>query len=376
MPTVNLPLLGKWIYMENGTNETPTVESIVAQHISANTKQEDGAGANKDDTKQIDAPAEEKKSGDAPADTSTDKLNALLAELNIDSVETLKSRLSKEETKELTPEQREKLEQEYEAELIGYGVKSGDMKVEDFDTVKSLRKTADQELVFNNWKVDFKEENPEIEEADFDLAAKEAFETEFKINSQNEKTKQRGEERLKKEAQELRNPYETKYQGIKSKFDQEREIKKEYPSFDKKITGYASENIPDKYEVFKDKDGDEDVLVALDLSADEKKEIADEVKKQLNTDYVFGLHKEGKHEEIEKIAKKLTENLLWDKKREVGLKELANTFLVRGKAKGQVGATNSFAANELLGNKNQKVNNTGQTAADEVLASLSGTKEN
>lgn len=294
---------------------------------------------------------------------SVDDVAALKAEL-----EALKKQLEQKTPQaELTPEEKAKQQELEEAELIRYAVKEGKMKLEDFDKYKAVQKAADRDLVFEDWKSEFKEDNPDIDEEDFEDAAKRAFEEEMKLNSDNEKVKARAEAKLAKRAEELRNPHKTAYEKTKKDYDEERDLRQTFPNFTKKIEDFSKEFIPEKYEFFKTKDGNEDVLVDLDITETDKKEIADTVSKEMQTPEIYTLYKQGKLEEIRDIAKKKADDLVFAKSKEQGLKKIAEVFETRGKQKAAIGAKNSFAINQSRSSNSDK--QVGMSAREEVLRS-------
>jgi hypothetical protein len=294
---------------------------------------------------------------------------ALKAEL-----ESLKKQLEqKSSTTELTPEEKAKQQELYDAELISYAVKEGKMKLEDFDKYKTVQKAADRDLVFEDWKTEFKEDNPDIDAEDFEEEAKRAFEQEMKLDSKNEKVKARAEAKLAKRAAELRSPHTSAYEKTRKDYDEERDLRQTFPNFTKKIEDFSKEFIPEKYEFFKTKDGDEDVSVALDITEADKKEIFNTVSKEMQTPEIYTLYKQNKLEEIREIAKKKADDLVFAKSKEQGLKKIAEVFETRGKAKGAIGAKNSFALNQNRNNQSDK--QVGMSAREEVLRSHGIIKE-
>ena len=299
-------------------------------------------------------------SNDAP----TDDIVALKAELEL----LKKEKLERDSNKELSPEEKQKEQEIYEAELINYAVKEGKMKLEDFDKYKEVSKANDADLVFNEFKKEFKEDNPDIDDEDFEDEARREFENKTGLNSDNEKVKARAEARIKKQAEEIRNPLKMPYETTRKQFEEERDLKKTFPDFSKKIEGLSQEFIPSKYEFFKTKDGDEDVLVDLDITDADKKEIADTVSKEMTNPEIYLLYKQGKLEEIRDIAKRKADNLVFEKSKAQGLQKIASVFETRGKAKASIGAKNSFALNQ---SKNSSADNAvGQTGREEVLRSF------
>ena len=245
------------------------------------------------------------------------------------------------------------------------------MKLEDFNTLQELTKKEDKDLVFENYKKIFKEENPDVSDDDLDDLAKSEFEEEYKLTSQNEKTRQRAEARIAKEAAEVRTPLKTTYETVKSKFDEEASIRRTYPEFAKKLESVSSEVIPAKFEVFKTKEGDEDIPVGIDVTDEAKKEISDKLVESMRTQEVYDLFREGKFDKIKELSAAKLEDIMWKKYRDDGFKKVASLFETRGKAKVDIGAKNSFA---LKNDKTDGKNDSKQNAEQEVLNSLKGEK--
>lgn len=338
--------------------ETPTVNDLVLQHAANNKKDETGGDIqqqqdNKPDV--IDKP-------DVPDDKAElERLRQELAELK-------KAPPKKEEATQKTPEEIGKEKALYEANLIQFAAANDEMKPDEFSKLSSLQAKADQDLVFEQFSADHKEDNPD---ADVD-EIRAAFEDEYKIKSTNEKTRARGEARLKKEAGEMRAPLSNSYEKVKNRFDNETQIRQTYPDYAKKLEGFASESIPLKMEIFKDKDGEEDVSVDLDLTDVERKDITDTVSKALQTPETYALYKEGKFDEIKEKVKNVTEVVLWNKHRNAAIKKVSATFLDRGIKKARIGPTESFALNQQNPTPTDKKSRTDKE--QEVLDSLNKKK--
>lgn len=361
-----------------------TVNNLVEQQAAAN-KEKENQGANNQQQNGEENVGSGSKGGE---NLTEDQIKAaalkeqqveknpvadLLKELNISSLEELREKLKEKPDENLSEEEKQKREEIYHTRVQQFAVESGDMKLEDFNKLSIVKNKADRDLVFENWFTDWKEENPDVEPSEVDGLAKEAFEKEYNLNSENEKTKTRGENRLKREAGEIRKPLESSYTTVKGKYDHEADIRTNYPVYAGKIEQFVSANIPSEFNVFNDKEGDEEIPVTIPLSADDKKEILAAVAKKIQTTETYSLFKKGDDKAIEEIAKRETENYIWANKREDGLKEIAKKFLERGIAKGsEVGAKNSFALQQdksgAGGGKNKS------SAEQEVLNSLEGKK--
>lgn len=298
----------------------------------------------------------------------------LLKKYGFATVEELDAKLKEEkkEEKELTPEEKAKQQEIYEAELHAYSVKNGKMSLSDISKLGELKKAQDRDVIFEKFKKEFKEDNPDIAEEQFDAELNQAFEDEYKLSSKNEKTKLRGETRLAKEAKEVRSPLEQVYERTKGEYDEEAAIRKTYPEFAKKVETVSSEIIPEKYDFFKKKDGDEEVPVEIPISAEDKKTIAAQLTKEMQTPEVFEMYQKGNIDGINSLSKSRLESILWTKYKDQGLEEVSQKFETRGFAKGQVGSKNSFALNQEKNVDQANKLKKGEEARQEVLDNLQG----
>lgn len=340
-------------------NESLSINDIVTSHAekqqqenssdtgSQQQQNEGGSDAEK-------AAAETERLANEAKEKGNEALNSLLKELEIENVDELKQRLQKKvEDKELTPEEKEKAENVYKANLQKYAVESGEMKLEDFHQLDTVKSKKDAELVFEKYLENWKEENPDVEE-NVEDAAKADFELEYKLNSNNEKAKQRGVDRLAKDAKEIRTPLEESYNKVKESFDEEAEVRVTFPKFVKSLDKISAEVVPSKVEWFKGKDGEEDVSIEVDLSEEDRKEILDKVTKRVQNPSTYQLFVGGKEDEIKSMVSEYADALVQKKVMENGNKKIAEMFLGRGIAKGSTtGAKNSFAVNQSKGTSHE-----------------------
>lgn len=313
---------------------------------------------------------------EAKADTS---VNDLLKELGITDISELKEKL-KAPAKELSPEEKEKQESIYKANIQKFAVEKGEMKLEDFTKLENLKNKADRDLVYDSWLEDWKEENEgsddleNLYESEIAEKAKEDFEKEFKLNSTNEKVKAKGEAKLAKAAKEIRQPLESSYNKVKDEFDREDDIRKTYPDYDKTVRKFVNDSIPEKLDFYKGKDGEIEIPIDIELSKEDKAEIAENIAKKIQNPETFSSYKKGELEALQKLAKTETDNFIFNKYKDEGLKRVAETFLStgykKGLAKGGMGAKNSFAVNQAKNTAEgmQKATD----AKTEVLNSLQG----
>lgn len=358
----------KLIFMENESSTgKSSIDEIVQQHAASNQEnnnaanQENGNNGNDNSgngsSDEGDAQNQGAGSGDkgqgAEGGVETE-LQKLLKELEVDSVDALKEKLKKPAA-DLTPEQKEKAEALYKLDLKKFAVENGVMKDEDFVQLDTLKAKQDADVVFEKFKEQYKAENPDVSDEDLEQEAKDEFEEEYKLNSKNEKTKERGVSRLAKEAAEIRQPLESSFNSVKERFDNETQLKQIVPKFTEKIGLISNELVPEKKEWFVGKDGEESVPIEVEISPEDRKEIADKVSKRLQTSDIFNLYREGKVDEIKTIATDYADYLVGQKVRDAGNAKIAEIFLGRGAAKGStIGAKNSFAVNQAIQTAHEK----------------------
>ena len=366
-------------------NDTSEINDLVTKAAEEKAKQDEAAKA-ADTTKiddKIDDKADDKKSDAIVDDKKDDKPDAekeakakeekiaaevrasLLKELGGEDIDDLKAKLAASGGKKLTKEEEEKAQAIYEANLQKFAVEEGDMKLEEFTQLSTLKSKQDADLVFEGFLKDFVDENgkrikeenkeaglsaSEIEE-EVKKQAKEEFESEYKLNSESEKQKAKGVSRLAKEAAELRSPIEKKYSQTKEKFDAASDLRTEFPKFAKTIESTTSSLIPEKIPYFKGKDGETDIAIEIELTPEERKEIKEAViKKVQNPDNYFELYKPGKPDDLKNLIAEQVDYLVEKKVREKGNSKIAEIFHGLGVKKGStVGAENSFAVNQSKG---------------------------
>lgn len=342
--------------------EATTVNDLVTKH--AEELQEKGSG----EKSQTKTEVKEEREVEKTTSSGEPDLKAELERLKKENEELKKPPHKKEPEKAKTSEELAKEKSIYDANLIQFAATTGDLKPEDFTKLDTLRSKADRDLVFEKFSADHKEDNPEADAEEI----QNAFDEEYKIKSANDKVRHRGEQRLTKEAGEIRSPLTNTYEKVKGRFDSENEVRQNYPAFSTKIEEIAAASIPTKVDVFKDKDGEEEVLVDLDLTDAQRKDIAEKVTKKMNTPKTYELYKEGKLEDIQKKTKEVTEALIWKEFRQDALKKVASTYNDRGVKKAKVGPNNPFPLNDKNGSGNRQKGNV--DAEREVLDSLEGKK--
>lgn len=355
-------------------NDTSAINDIVQQKAdeiakskedtgNQSSQQQNQGGADLSQAEKDEALLKEQEAAAAQLE-ATQKLKdeatkELLKKFNVGSLEELEEKLGKAGEKQLSKEEKEKSEALMEAEFQKFAVEKDIMKLDDFSQLKTLKSRQDAELVFEKYLEDWKEENSDIKptdelsEADILKMAKEDFEKEFRLNSDKESVKKKGLERLSKAAAEIRNPLQSKYEEAKGQFDLASDVKANFPKFAKSTEKIADDLVPSKVEWFKTKDGDEEIPVEIELSAEERKEITDKIVKRIQNPDNFSLFKDGKLDTIIEGVSEYAEYLINKKTKDIGNAKIAELFTSRGVKKGSTtGAVNSFATTQG-GNANQ-----------------------
>lgn len=261
-----------------------------------------------------------------------------LKEFGFDSPEAAKAFLAEQKAKNIPDEEKQRKEQIEKAELIKYAAENDLMKVEDFNTYESLKVKADRDLVYERFAKELKEEDPELSDEDI----KEEFETEYKINSANEKRKAKGLERLQKEAGEIRTPYEAKFQTATSQYNETKELKAQYPKFATFVDNLIG-SISDKYTVLKVKEGEEEVAIDIELTKEDRDAISKAFKNEKTFYAFFKGGEAGLNDLKTKISQKI-DGYIKTSKFDVAVNKVAETYKGIGvKAGSNVGAENPFA---------------------------------
>lgn len=373
--------------MENEAN----VNDIVNAHVAAKeTPPEGDTGKESKENKEAGgaAPTEaeiaaakeketaagsEKKEGAIEPDAGVKKL---FEKFGVSSEEELAEKLKpKEAAPEETPAQKEKREALYRVDLQRFAVEKGVLKPDDFHRLETLRTTAATDLVFKSFADEVREEikadNKDFTEEDVEKAIKEQFEKEYPVNSTNEKTKARAMAKIEREAKQMRDPIESSLKSVQEEFDEEQATKKAMPEYMKTVEKIITDSLPEKFNVFKTKDGEADIDVEVDLSPEQKKSISEKVLARVTSEDLFDLYNKKDVKKIQEIVQEEVDRVMWKDHREDALKKVSEKFLELGKTKGSTtGAKNPFPLKgqpEIGDKKIDKV-----AAKDEVMKNLRG----
>jgi len=333
--------------MQDGVS---AINDLVTKAATANDPPANDPPAN-------DPPANDPPANDPPAADPVlpEYVQNLLKEHGLSSVEELDQFLKKAKEPAKTPEQIQKEQEVYNSGLVDFAVKNDLLKLDDVVTLESMKKKSDEDLVFDQFAKDIKDEileDPEITddstEEEILGKIKDAFEKEYPLNSQNEKVKQRAEAKLAKAAKEIREPFERSFTNAKSRYDDEISVRNEYPKYQSAMQKLITDTVPGKIDFFSDKDGDQDILADIPLSDDDKKNIMDQLREKIvNNPETFILHKSGKVDQIRQNIKDQLDLIIYRNYAETGKKKIAETYMSLGIKKGSdTGASNSFATNQ------------------------------
>lgn len=299
---------------------------------------EQGGGA--PDTTATDQGSGAAQTAESIAALSIDELKGY----GFDSKEALLNHLNQHKANNVSDEEKAKAAGIEKAELMRFSVENDIMKPEDFTKYESLSQKEDRDLVFERYAAEAKEENPDISDEDL----KEAFESEYKLNSDNEKTKQRGLSKIEKEAKEIRSPLENQYTSAKEKFADDRKVRQTVPQHNQFMDGVLKENIPDKF-VVKIKDGETEVPVEVEITDEIRKKAAEKFK-TTKTFYDY-LKAEGKTDDLKKSLSQKIQTFLIRETHAAVTAKVAETFKEIGtKAGSNIGAEQPFAV--VKGGKN------------------------
>lgn len=228
-----------------------------------------------------------------------------------------------------------------ELEIKKFAIEKGFANVEDFEKYNSLTSKQKQDLVFEHHLAEFREDNEDIddEETLIELAKKD-FEEKYNLNSLNEKAKKRGLSKLEKVAKELISPFESKIEQVRNNYKEYKNVEKLYPVFEKTVLSKVKENTPEKTVIFKFKDGENEYPVEIELTEEDRKNIAKDFINQTTFNKFYTTEDKKSFEEA--LDKKMQGWLKINKSQQIYSKLIEEGVKI-GIAKGSnVGADNPF----------------------------------
>lgn len=198
-----------------------------------------------------------------------------LKDYGIESPEQLQTLLQQHKESKVSVEEKQRQADEREADLIKFSVDQKLMTVEEYQQSKTLKGKADRDLVFERYEKEWREDHPEItDEEEISSNVRRDFDDEYRVNSENEKSKGRGAARLAKEAAEIRNPFLNKLTAAEQQYTERKAIAGKVPEFNKFVDNLIEKLTPEKLTVSKVKEGEQEIPIEVELSKEERKELA------------------------------------------------------------------------------------------------------
>jgi hypothetical protein len=256
---------------ETETDKPPVAEVQQPATPATNENKTDADKAAEAKAKEIAATAEVKPepvTTDAPPaadrETISKEIEAeLLKKFGVTTIEELQAKVTPPPAA-LTPEQIKREADVLRASVQEYGVRNLNMKPEDFSEMDNIQALSDKDVVFNEFKKGFLEDNkdnPDFKDKDLNAEAEYHFNELFHVNSENESVKSHAEKMIAKTAAGLREQTNSKYQEAVEKYQGYQQFRTNLSGFKGVVQAQLS-SLP-KEMVF-DIDGENKVTFALD----------------------------------------------------------------------------------------------------------------
>jgi hypothetical protein len=288
-------------------------------------------------------------------------------EYGIENPEQLQIILQQHKESKVSAADKKKQADEQEAELINFSVKENLMNADEYQQAKTIKTRNDRELRFEKYAQEWREDHPEITDPeDIEAGIKEDFENEYRVNSENAKLKARGEARLAKEASEIRNPLVEKLTVAEQRFTERKAMAGKMPEFNKFVDTLIEELTPEKLVVSKVKEGDAEISIEVELSKEERTELAKAFRTP-KTFAAFASAKDPSKELKDSLAKKMTGFI-----RERHFEKAITTTFGKGKEIGLAQGSTVGAGQPFAVIKGGHQDNTGKAPASvrqEIIAS-------
>ena len=294
-----------------------------------------------------------------------------LKSYGFDSKEAFKTFLAKQKDENISPEEKLEKENIAKANFLKFSAENKLLKVEEYNQFENLKSKADRDLVYEKFLTSYKEEHPEItDEKELEEAAKEDFDYEYKLkDGLSETAKNKGLEKLAKEAKELRSPFENKILKAQEEFKTYNNIKETYPKFEKFVDEAITRNTPDKLAVVKVKDGDTEIPIEIELTKEDREAMA----KSFKTEKTFALFADGKPEDIQKAIDNKMQGWLIKNKQEAIVSKTFELGKGIGLKQGStVGAENPFALKQQQGGAAEQ---TGEKTREQSQAEIAQARQ-
>lgn len=272
------------------------------------------------------------------------------AELGISDKETLRTLLSEKRELSASPEEKTKRENLERANQLKYFAENNLMQVDEVGRLESLKTKSDKDLVFDNFSTEYKQDNPQATEDEI----KSAFDIRYDLENENPATKKWAERKISSEAKSLRDPLQNKFETAVKSYNEDRAMTAQYPAYKKWIDDLIKENTPDKIVVFKTKEGEDDIEVPVELTKEDKAEIAKLFGENGKTFNAFVKNKNT--EEISKSLAKKINGFIRERKFDQIMAKSREVFEGIGVKKGSgVGAQQPFSVVKTSASPNDKV---------------------
>ena len=309
---------------------------------------------------------------DAKVETP-DHIAELLKELNLSSIDDLKAAVTKSTKKEETPEEKETKQKLYQASLDKYAQEKGIISRDEIVKLETLKTADKQDILFKEFEAKNKEKYATKLETNPD-ALKEAFERKYHINSGDAEDEEFGQSKIEDDFNKLINPLQSKYEKAKSSFDDEEKIKSTMPVFNDYITKTINSTIKDSIKVFEKKVDDETIVFEKKLTPELKKEIFEEVLKEVSDlpNFLSYMNdsKDGKNSKIEKAVANAVELAIHRKSEATVYEDIWEKGLKKGTAKG----SNNGSEVPFALNKKQNTAIGGGDSQDTIAEMIESTK--
>ena len=258
-----------------------------------------------------------------------------LEALGFKSFDELKQHFNK--PAEPTEEEKQQNAHREKADFLKFGTDEKLITVDDFQQYEAVKAKQNADLVFENFKADYLEDNPDSDDAD----AEYAFKQQYHLDSDNPTLKRRGEKILAKEADELRKPFEDKHNTAWSKYQERNELNKNVPKWNSFVDEKVSKVVPAKLKAFEKKIGEENIAIEIELSDADREEIANKFKLNIKG---YDLFTKGDTAKLNAELDRKINGYIQEKYAEQVKEQIFEKGIEEGRKKGSnVGATAPFA---------------------------------
>lgn len=274
--------------------------------------------------------------GAAPEKTLSQLSEAEIKEAGFNNVEELKAHLQKLKEDNISPEEKAKRQNKDEGAFLEYATRNDLVSIDDYNRFSSIKDIPDSDLVFARFSADHKDDNPDATPDEI----RDAFETEYKLNSENAKAKARGEAKITKEARELRLPLEETVKSAREAYQSELSLKAKVPDYDRFINSVVNDVLKEnEFTAFTIKEGEEEIVVKGSITPEEKENIA----KMFKNPKTFERFVNGKPDELKATLEKKVRGVIRNAKMDEVQKQIWEAGKGFGTKQGSnIGATNPF----------------------------------